>query len=61
VGVKGPTVCLPNMRDVNLREHAPFYVSDNANRPYQPRTSPQVNPARLFQLMFGEYPGPGPN
>ncbi len=58
-GAEGGPTCMAGLSDVNLRTPAPFYVADTSTRPYQPRTSPQVNPKRLFQLMFGEYNGPG--
>ncbi|MFZ2238418.1 MAG: MCE family protein [Gordonia amarae] len=60
VGAEGGPTCMAGLSNVNQRTPAPFYVADTSDRPYQPRTSPQVNPKRLFQLMFGEYPGPGP-
>lgn len=33
-----------------------FFVGDNADQPYQPRTKPKANPQKVFQLLFGAPP-----
>ncbi|MDR2279674.1 MAG: virulence factor Mce, partial [Gordonia sp. (in: high G+C Gram-positive bacteria)] len=37
-------------------EKIPFYVIDNADQPYQPRTTPKVESRKLFNLLFGGTP-----
>lgn len=52
----GPPTCEAGLGNPSSTEHVKFYVSDNANYPYQPRTTPKVNSQKLFQLLFGEPP-----
>ncbi|WP_298442223.1 MCE family protein [Gordonia sp. (in: high G+C Gram-positive bacteria)] len=49
----GPPTCQGGLSDITTKEHVPFYVSDNAPQPYQPRTTPKVQPFKLFNLLFG--------
>ncbi|GAB99988.1 Mce family protein [Gordonia namibiensis NBRC 108229] len=56
VAAEGPPTCAGGLSDPGTTEHAPFYVSDNAPQPYQPRTKPKVNSKKLFQILFGEPP-----
>ncbi|MBE7190529.1 MAG: virulence factor Mce, partial [Jatrophihabitans endophyticus] len=41
------------LSDFNDPAHPPFYVTDNAAQPYQPRFTAKLNPEKLFQIMFG--------
>lgn len=50
----GPPTCETGLSNPSSTEHTKFYVTDNANYPYQPRTTPKVNSQKLFQLIFGE-------
>lgn len=52
----GPPTCQAGLSDVHSKERIPFYVIDNAQRPYQPRTTPKVESRKLFQLLFGGTP-----
>ncbi|GAB04088.1 phospholipid/cholesterol/gamma-HCH transport system substrate-binding protein [Gordonia amarae] len=52
----GPPTCETGLSNPSSTEHMKFYVSDNANYPYQPRTKPKADSTKLFQLMFGEPP-----
>lgn len=49
----GPPTCEAGLGDINSPQHVNFYVSDNAPQPYQPRTTPKVQPFKLFNLLFG--------
>ena len=49
----GPPTCEAGLSDVTSKEKVDFYVIDNAPQPYQPRTTPKVQPFRLFNLLFG--------
>ncbi|MDL9936496.1 MCE family protein [Gordonia sp. ABSL1-1] len=53
---EGPPTCAGNLSDPSSNEHTKFYVADNANNPYHPRTRPKVNSQKLFQLLFTEPP-----
>ena len=50
----GPPTCETGLSNPSSTEHTKFSVTDNANYPYQPRTTPKVNSQKLFQLIFGE-------
>ncbi|WP_290852523.1 MCE family protein [Gordonia sp. (in: high G+C Gram-positive bacteria)] len=52
----GPPTCQGGLTNVESKEHVPFYVIDNADTPYQPRTTPKVESRKLFQLLFGGTP-----
>lgn len=52
----GPPTCAGNLSDITSKEKTPFYVIDNAAQPYQPRTTPKVQSAKLFNLLFGGTP-----
>ncbi len=52
----GPPTCETGLSNPSSTEHMKFYVTDNANYPYQPRTKPKADSTKLFQLMFGEPP-----
>ncbi|GAC68075.1 MCE family protein [Gordonia soli] len=56
VRADGPPTCEGGLTDQSSREHVPFYVSDNAPLPYQPRTTPKLNTQKVFQLLFGAPP-----
>ncbi|PXW35445.1 UNVERIFIED_CONTAM: phospholipid/cholesterol/gamma-HCH transport system substrate-binding protein [Williamsia faeni] len=56
VNVDGPPTCEYGLSDPSSREHAGFYVGDNAAFPYQPRTTPKLDPSKLFDVMFGPAP-----
>lgn len=51
----GPT-CEGQLSNPSSAEHAKFYVGDNAEQPYQPRTKAKVNREKVFQLLFGAPP-----
>lgn len=52
----GPPTCETGLSNPSSTEHMKFYVTDNAEYPYQPRTRPKADSTKLFQLMFGEPP-----
>ena len=52
----GPPTCQAGLSDVQSEEHVPFYVIDNAAQPYQPRTTPNLESRKLFNLLFGGTP-----
>ncbi len=52
----GPPTCQAGLSDIHSKEKIPFYVIDNAEQPYQPRTTPKVEPRKLFNLLFGGTP-----
>lgn len=54
VNADAPPTCGQGLGDAGTSEHAPFFVSDDAAVPYQPRTTPKANREKLFQLLFGE-------
>ncbi|WP_420041999.1 MCE family protein [Gordonia sp. MP11Mi] len=56
VGGDGPPTCQGGLSDITSKEKVPFYVIDNAEQPYQPRTTPKVQSAKLFNLLFGGTP-----
>ncbi len=56
VNVSGPPTCALGLSDINATTHAPFYVGDTGNLPYQPRTTPKADPRKLFASMFGPAP-----
>ncbi|MFW0785907.1 MCE family protein [Gordonia sp. CPCC 206044] len=56
VGAEGPPTCAGGLSDPTSKEHSKFYVTDNAQVPYQPRQQPKANREKLFQLLFGEPP-----
>jgi phospholipid/cholesterol/gamma-HCH transport system substrate-binding protein len=53
VNAQGPPTCAYGLSDFNDPAHPPFYVTDNAAQPYQPRFTAKLNPEKLFQIMFG--------
>ncbi|GAA2063605.1 MCE family protein [Williamsia deligens] len=53
VNANGAPTCGYGLSDFNDPRHPPFYVTDNAPQPYQPRFTAKYNPEKLFQLMFG--------
>lgn len=57
VGAQGPPTCEGGLSDPTTKEHADFYVTDNAPVPYQPRTTAKADRTRLFTLLFGEAHG----
>ncbi|MCF8589600.1 MCE family protein [Gordonia liuliyuniae] len=56
VGGNGPPTCQGGLSDITDKEKVGFYVIDNAEQPYQPRTTPKVQSAKLFSLLFGGTP-----
>ncbi|MGV9713090.1 MCE family protein [Gordonia sp. NPDC003424] len=54
--VDGPPTCEGGLGDPDSAEHVDFYVGDNAEQPYQPRTKPKADRTKLFQLLFGAPP-----
>ena len=52
----GPPTCQAGLSDITSTEKIPFYVIDNAEQPYQPRTTPKVQAGKLFNLLFGGTP-----
>lgn len=54
VGAAGPPTCANGLSNPSTTVHSPFYVTDNAAVPYQPRTTPKFNRQKLFNLLFGE-------
>jgi phospholipid/cholesterol/gamma-HCH transport system substrate-binding protein len=56
VNMDGPPTCEYGLSDPSSTEHAGFYVGDNAAVPYQPRTTPKLDPTKLFEVMFGPPP-----
>ncbi|WP_341256868.1 MULTISPECIES: MCE family protein [Gordonia] len=52
----GPPTCQAGLSDIQSKEKIPFYVIDNADQPYQPRTTPKVESRKLFNLLFGGTP-----
>ncbi|GAA4664530.1 MCE family protein [Gordonia humi] len=56
VGGDGPPTCQGGLSDIHSTEKIPFYVIDNAEQPYQPRTTPKVQSNKLFNLLFGGTP-----
>lgn len=56
VNMDGPPTCEYGLSDPSSREHAGFYVGDNAAVPYQPRTTPKLDASKLFEVMFGPAP-----
>lgn len=53
VAADGPPTCADGLGNPSSRAHTPFYVSDNAPQPYQPRTTPKFSANKLFQVLFG--------
>lgn len=49
----GPPTCEGGLSDITDKNPIKFYVIDNAPQPYQPRTTPKVQPFKLFNLLFG--------
>lgn len=49
----GPPTCEGGLTDVTAKKPIKFYVIDNAQQPYQPRTTAKVQPFKLFNLLFG--------
>ncbi|MGC4961553.1 MCE family protein [Gordonia sp. DT218] len=56
VAANGPPTCEGGLSNVDSTEHVPFYVSDTASTPYQPRTTPKADKTKIFQLLFGAPP-----
>ncbi|AZG47921.1 hypothetical protein D7316_04533 [Gordonia insulae] len=56
VRADGPPTCENGLSNQDSEVHTPFYVSDNAPLPYQPRTTPKANKQKIFQLLFGAPP-----
>lgn len=56
VRADGPATCQGALTDPNTTVHTDFYVTDNANYPYQPRTTPKFDRTKLFNLLFGAPP-----
>lgn len=56
VGGDGPPTCEGGLSDITSKKKTDFYVIDNAPQPYQPRTTPKVQSAKLFNLLFGGTP-----
>ncbi|WP_020105954.1 MCE family protein [Nocardia sp. 348MFTsu5.1] len=56
VNMDGPPTCEYGLSDPSSREHAGFYVGDNAAVPYQPRTTAKLDPSKIFDVMFGPVP-----
>ncbi|MFW0795148.1 MCE family protein [Gordonia sp. CPCC 205515] len=54
--VDGPPTCEGGLGDPDSAEHVDFYVGDNAEQPYAPRTKPKADRTKLFQLLFGAPP-----
>ena len=52
----GPPTCEGGLTDIDAEKPVDFYVIDNAQQPYQPRTEPKVQPYKLFNLLFGGPP-----
>ena len=56
VNAQGPPTCAYGLSNVSDPRHPPFYVTDNAPQPYQPRFTSKFDPSKLFEIMFGPAP-----
>lgn len=52
VNADGPPSCADPLGNPNSTAKPGFYVTDNANMPYQPRMTARVDKTKLFGLLF---------